>query len=130
MLTIKNATDTLTDVGALTVVGKKASKARGTKESLGDAREALGETIVTPGDAGVSSYSRRCRRTSYEAHDLRDDSRVAPRRFDGRFDVSSFPALVIYLSMYLAQRVILRHDFGCCERVSRDSPLQWKRRTD
>ena len=53
VLRIKKATDALTDFGALTDVGRKASKARGTKESLvGDAREALGETIVTPGDAG------------------------------------------------------------------------------
>ena len=50
---IKNATDALTDVGTLTDVGRKASKARDTKEStLGDARVALGESIVTPGDAG------------------------------------------------------------------------------
>ena len=51
-----------------------------------------------------------------EAHDRRDDTRVAPRRFEGRY-VSPLPALVAYLSMYLAQRVILQYDFGCCERV-------------
>ena len=51
MLRVKNANDTLTDAGALIDVGRKASKARGTKESLGDARETLGETILTPGDA-------------------------------------------------------------------------------
>ena len=57
-----------------------------------------------------------------EEGSLRGDSR-------GRY-VSSLPALVTYLSMYLAQRAILRHDFGCCEQASRDSPLQWKRRAD
>ena len=37
---------------ALTDVGRKTSKARGTNEPLGDAREALGETMKTSGDAG------------------------------------------------------------------------------
>ena len=33
-------------------VGRKTIKARGTKEPLGVAREALGETMKTPGGAG------------------------------------------------------------------------------
>ena len=53
VLRIKNATDELTDVLALTDVGRKTTKAsRGSKEPLEVARETLGETMKTPGDAG------------------------------------------------------------------------------
>ena len=52
VLRIKNATEALIDVEALTDVGRKTVKARGTKEPLEDARETLGETMKTPGDAG------------------------------------------------------------------------------
>ena len=52
MLRIKNATDALTDVVALTDVGRKTTKSKGSKEPLEVARETLGETMKTSGDAG------------------------------------------------------------------------------
>ena len=52
VLRIKNATDVLTDVAALTDVRRKTIKGRATKEPLEIARETLGETMKTPGDAG------------------------------------------------------------------------------
>ena len=49
---VKNATDALTDVEALTDVGRKTIKARGIKEPLEVARETLGETMKPSGGAG------------------------------------------------------------------------------
>ena len=51
VLRIKKATDALTDVVTPTDVGRNASKARRTKEPLGDARESPEGTMNTPGDS-------------------------------------------------------------------------------
>ena len=67
---INNVTDALTEVEALTDIGRKTSKARGTKEPLRDAREELGETMNTSGRRHRRNYcySRRFRRSSYYSY--------------------------------------------------------------
>ena len=55
VLRIKKATDALTDVGALTDIGRKASRARGIKEPLARRRKRSSRMRNY-------EYSRKCRR--------------------------------------------------------------------